>query len=83
MGNEILRCAQDDKGWPPLRLSWPDELKVKSAGIHGNELLPYIPSMALHPLSLSIGMIYYGRLIELACIYICYRPKESVPYGTT
>jgi hypothetical protein len=71
----IPRYAQDDKGCPPLLLSWPDELIVQSIGIHGNELLPCYPSMALHPLSLSIGMIYYDRLIELACIYIFYRRK--------
>ena len=68
----ILRCAQDDKGWP-IRLSWPDELIVQSVGIHANELLPYNPSMALHPLFTLIGMIYYGMLIELACIYRLYR----------
>ena len=47
MGNEILRCAQDDKGGP-IRLSWPDELIVQSVGIHGNSLRPYNPLIPIN-----------------------------------
>jgi len=43
MGTEILRCAQDDTGWP-IRFSSPHEQMLQSVGINGSLLHMYMVS---------------------------------------